>query len=129
MADRITTNQDLIDLDILTGAQILNLSDSNDRYDDWEDRHIQAWAEIKAILFRTNAIEESSLSDTTELKSATCHYVAYLALRRSKFTDLKESANTHLRLALLVIDKAQLTINGSIKPSRPLFGAIRVIRG
>lgn len=129
MADSITTNQDLIDYKVLSRADIVQLTDIDNRYDEWEDEHQRAWSEVLSYLYRTRQIEESDLTNTSQLKLAVCDWVAYLVLRGSKFQDRKSEAQNHRNLAIKELSEILLESNGVELPANPIFGTARVIRG
>ena len=82
MATSITTNADLVDLEILTDYDIAQLTTARLGVETppWATRHERAWTKILELLaLRRPPVTEAELSTTTSLKYASCYYVAYLA--------------------------------------------------
>lgn len=129
MADSITTNQDLIDYHVLTKYDIVSLTNDDNRYDTWEDEHKQAYSEVLSYLYRTRDIEESDLSDTSQLKKAVCHWVAYLVLRNSKFSDSKQRGQDNYALATKELSQLKLSTGGGKLPASNTYITARVIIG
>jgi hypothetical protein len=85
LADRITTDADIVASGYITTNQMARLTphewaEEGGTAGPWTRWHDEAWAEILRQLYsRPDPLEESDLSDSSELQPAAIQYVLYLA--------------------------------------------------
>jgi hypothetical protein len=116
---RLTTNADLVDLEILTDYDIQQLTTTRMANENppWAARHERAWTEtLKRLGQRKDSIAEADLDTPTELAEIVCHYVAYLATRRGKSTRHYEDSKHYFRLWNKGVEEVQPTVDGSERP-------------
>ena len=129
MASKITDNSDLVDYDVISRAAISDLETSDSRYNNWDTRHEMAWTKVKSMLNRLLGIEESDLDDTSQLKLATCEYVAYLAYRTSEREEEQDLTRKHYDLYIKEMSEVRLSVNGVVIKPNPQQRTARILLG
>ena len=117
MADYITTNDDLLDYDVIPDGDLPRLGTERLEAESpaWKTRHSVAWSRtLQRLAARDPKIEESDLDDPTELKLAVCYMVAHLAYRQQAGSahDLKR-ADLMYQLWEREVEEVRLTIQGA----------------
>ena len=131
MATRITDNTDLVAYEILTDYDIDQLTTTTLAAESpvWETRHDRAWTKVKDHLaLRPTPIEESDLSDTSELTYAACYYVAYLACKAGRSDRHQEMAKEFYQLFEKEMAEVRPTLTDGSSARRGCYSHIRGAR-
>ena len=130
MADRITTNTNLVALEILTDYDVGQLTTSRLGHEDpaWSVRHDRAWDRILHELGkRRPPITESDISDTSVLAYASCYYVAHLACQQGRSDRYQKMADDFYAKFKRELAEVQIDITtGTV--ARTSFSFIRGLR-
>ena len=87
MATSITTNADLLTYGLITDNEISRLSTERMASNQWSTMHARAWSKVlDKLALRASPLTESDLSDTDELKQATCFFVLFYAYSQAELT-------------------------------------------
>lgn len=130
---RLTTNADLVDLEVLTDHDIEELTTTRMRNEDpdWATRHKNAWREtIKRLGRRSPPLTEDDLGDPTELTHASCFYVAYIACQKANSDRLRDLSMHYFRRWTNEVEEVDLTpVAGTGTYPRGSHGYMKARRG
>jgi hypothetical protein len=119
VATSITTQADVLTYGLVTDNEISNLTTDRMEKEAWSTLHARAWTKILDLLaLRTPTIEESDLSDTTELTVATVYMVMHYAYAQAEFMsdEMQARSDLYWKRAVAELEEARLTVNGSTAP-------------
>lgn len=136
-ATSITTNLDLLQLEVMTAAEIERLMTPEARNSitaagaafPWRYRHERAWVRIlRDLALRPSPISEADITDTDELKLAACYLVAAIAYASGETKQDKEDRTHYFNdLYEREINEVSLTVaGGTLQPAG--YTSIRAYR-
>lgn len=112
MADSITDQVKLIAAEFVTRSEIDSLTTYERRVDQWEAVHKRAWIEVKKdIAKRRKPLEESDLTDSSELEDATLMKVLEIAYRTSDVEGMDLKKHKWRARYRREMNEVQLTVN------------------
>ena len=118
MATSITTQADVLTYGLVTDNEIERLSTDRMRSENWSTLHARAWTKVLDLLaLRPDAIEESDLDDTDELKPATIYVVLHYAYAQAEFMSDEDQkrASVYWDRAIAELNEVRLSVNGGTR--------------
>jgi hypothetical protein len=121
MATSITTNLDLLQLEVMTAAEINRLMTPEAANSvtalgvsfPWRYRHERAWARIlRDLSLRPHRVTEADITDTSELKLASCYLVAAIAYASGETKEDQHRTQYFNDFYEREINEVQLTVAG-----------------
>jgi hypothetical protein len=133
----ITTQADIVELEILSDVEIERLTterqrnattDAGDPFP-WRSRHERAWARtLRELELRPTPITEADLGATSELRLAVCYLVAAIAYESGESGADMDRARYYGQLHAREMAEVQLTLTPSGTVGREAWGSMRARR-
>jgi len=118
VATSITDQADVLTYGLVTDNEIHSLSTDRMKKDNWATLHNRAWTKILDMLWlRASPLEESDLSDTDELITATVYMVLHYAYAQAEFMNDENQKRSMLywERAIKELQEVRLTVaNGEV---------------
>jgi hypothetical protein len=97
VATSITTQADVLTYGLITDNEIHSLTTERMKSDNWATLHERAWTKVlDQLALRASPIEETDLSDTSELKPATVFVVLHYAYAQAEFMNDENQKRSEL---------------------------------
>jgi hypothetical protein len=114
MADSITTNADLLAAEFILRSEFDRLNTYDRSQDAWASVHKRAWTEVKKDLKIVRQIDETDLTDSSELEDVTLMKVLEIAYRTSDVDgDSMQAKRWERRYTREFKQLPELTVNDS----------------
>jgi hypothetical protein len=114
MADSITTNADLLAAEFFLRSEFDRLNTYDRSQDAWASVHRRAWTEVKKDLKIVRQIDETDLTDSSELEDVTLMKVLEIAYRTSDVDgDSMQAKRWERRYTREFKQLPELTVNDS----------------